>query len=85
MLSDLKIVKILTLVPLAVLTAAAQTGPVAVKSPDGALEISFTTMGRPGQAAGGQPAPGVRPCQWQVASWRIAWLFEGSLCSSGRT
>ena len=44
MLSDLKLVKILALVLLAVLTAAAQSGPVVLKSPNGALEISIATV-----------------------------------------
>ncbi len=44
MLSDLKLVKVLALVLLAVLTAAAQSGPVVLKSPNGALEISITTV-----------------------------------------
>jgi hypothetical protein len=52
MLRDLKIAKILALVVLAVLTAAAQTGAVALKSPDGAIEISIATVrGRSVQAA----------------------------------
>ena len=38
MLSDLKLVRILALVLLAALAAAAQTGPVVLKSPNGALE-----------------------------------------------
>src|SRR5260370_42395294 len=49
MLSDLKLVKILALILLAMLTASAQSGPVVLKSPDGALEISIA-------AAGGQLA-----------------------------
>ena len=57
MLSDPKIVKLLSLVLLAVLTATAQTGPVVLTSPNGALEISIATVrGQSVQAAGGQLA-----------------------------
>ena len=42
MLGDLKLIGILALALLAVVTAAAQTGPVVLKSPNGALEISMT-------------------------------------------
>jgi alpha-glucosidase len=48
-LSDSKLIGILALALLAVVTAAAQTGPVVLKSPNGALEISIAT----GQAASG--------------------------------
>ncbi len=44
MLSDLKLVKLLAVIMLAVLTAAAQSGPVVLKSPNGALEISIATV-----------------------------------------
>jgi alpha-glucosidase len=55
--SDLKILKIIALVLLAVFEATAQTAPVAIKSPDGALEISIATVrGQAVQAAGGQLA-----------------------------
>jgi len=55
--SDPKLVKVPALVLLAVVTAAAQTGPVVLKSPDGAMEISFATVrGQSVQAAGGQLA-----------------------------
>jgi len=43
MFHDVKIFKMLAPVLLAVFTAGAQTGPVALKSPNGALEISFDT------------------------------------------
>ena len=57
MFYDLKVVRIASLLLLAVLTAAAQTEPVALKSPDGALEISIATVqGQSVQAAGGQLA-----------------------------
>jgi len=55
--SNLKIVKILALVLVTVLTAGAQTGQVVLKSPNGALEISFATVrGQSVQAEGGQLA-----------------------------
>jgi len=54
---DLKILKILALVLLAVLTAAAQTPPVVLTSPNGALEISIATLqGQSVASAGGQLA-----------------------------
>jgi alpha-glucosidase len=58
MLYNLKIAKIPALVVVAGLTtAAAQTGPVMLKSPDGALEISIATVrGQSVEAAGGQLA-----------------------------
>src|ERR1039457_6306749 len=55
--SNLKIVKLLALVPLTALTAAAQAGPVVLKSPNGALEISIATLrGQSVQTEGGQLA-----------------------------
>src|ERR1017187_9470187 len=57
MLSDLKIVKTLALVWLAVLTAAAQMGRVVLKSPNGALEMSIATVrGQTVEPSGGQLA-----------------------------
>jgi alpha-glucosidase len=57
MLSGLKLLKILALVLLAVLAATAQTGPVVLTSPNGALEISIATVrGQAVQAAGGELA-----------------------------
>src|ERR1035438_10333498 len=51
------IVLFLALVLLAVLTAAAQPGPVVLKSPNGALEISIATLrGQSVQTEGGQLA-----------------------------
>jgi hypothetical protein len=65
--------------PLSVLTAAAQTGPVAVKSPNGPLEISFATMGRPGQGAGGQLAYRVAFRGQPVLEWsNVGLLLEGA-------
>jgi hypothetical protein len=53
----LKLVTTLAPVPLVALTVAAQTGPVALQSPDGAIEISIATARvRSMEAAGGQPA-----------------------------
>ena len=72
MFYDLKVVRIASLLLLAVLTAAAQTEPVALKSPDGALEISIATVqGQSVQAAGGQLA------------YRVA--FRGQPVLGGRT
>ena len=57
MLLDLKTVKILVLVLMAVVAVSAQTGSVVLKSPDGALEISIATVrGQAVQAGGGQLA-----------------------------
>ena len=54
---DPKIVKILGLVLWAVLTAVAQTGPVLLTSPNGALQISIATVrGQSVEAAGGELA-----------------------------
>jgi len=80
MLYDLKIVKISALVILAVLTAAAQTGPVALKSPDGALEISIATVrGQAVQAAGGQLAYRVTFRGTPVIEWsNLGLLLEGA-------
>jgi alpha-glucosidase len=57
MTGDRKLVNIPALVVLAAVTAAAQTGPVVLKSPNGALEISMATLrGQAVEAAGGQLA-----------------------------
>jgi len=57
MLYDLKIVKLFALVLLAALAATAQTGPVVLASPNGALEISIATVrGQSVEAAGGELA-----------------------------
>ena len=60
MFFEMKTFKILALVLLAVLTAAAQTGPVVLKSPNGALEISIATL------------RGQIRRRRQAANWRIA-------------
>jgi alpha-glucosidase len=80
MISDLKIIKILVLVLLAVVTAAAQTGQVALKSPDGALEISIATVrGQAVQAAGGQLAYRVTFRGKPVLQWsNLGLLIEGA-------
>ena len=57
MLCDPKIVKMFALVPWAVLAAAAQTGPVVLTSPNGALEIAIATLrGQSVEATAGQLA-----------------------------
>ena len=57
MRNRLRLVKTLALALLAVVAAAAQTGPVALKSPNGALEISIATVrGQSVEASGGQLA-----------------------------
>jgi alpha-glucosidase len=80
MLSDLKISKIFALVPLAVLTAAAQTAPVVLKSPDGAIEVSIATVrGQSVQAAGGQLAYRVAFRGQPVIQWsNLGLVMEGS-------
>ena len=60
MLYDRKIVKILALALLAALTAAAQTGPVVLQSPNGTLEISIATVR-------GQSVAGGRAANWRIA------------------
>jgi alpha-glucosidase len=79
MLSDLRIFKILALVVLAALTAAAQTAPVALKSPDGALEITIATVrGQAVQAAGGQLAYRVDFRGRAVLGWsNLGLLLDG--------
>ena len=77
MLRNLKIARIFALVLLAVVTAAAQTGSVALKSPDGALEISIATVrGQSVPAANGQQDYGavVQAAGGQLA-YRVA--FRG--------
>ena len=57
MLYDLKLLRVFALVLLASLAAAAQTGPVVLTSPNGALQISIATVrGQSVEAAGGQLA-----------------------------
>jgi alpha-glucosidase len=80
MLCDLRVVKILAFVLLAALTAAAQTGPVVLKSPNGALEISIATVrGQSVQAAGGQLAYRVAFRGQPVIEWsNLGLAMEGS-------
>jgi alpha-glucosidase len=80
MLCDLKLVRVFAPVLLGALTAAAQTAPVALQSPDGALEISIATVqGRSVQAAGGQLAYRVSFHGKPVIEWsRLGLLLEGS-------
>ena len=80
MLSNLKRFKLLGLVLVAVFTAAAQTGPVVLKSPDGALEISIATVrGQSVQAAGGQLAYRVAFRGQPVLEWsNLGLAIEGS-------
>ena len=78
--SDPKLVKILALVLLTVVTAAAQTGPVVLKSPNQALEISIATVrGQSVQAAGGQLAYRVAFRGQPVLEWsNLGLLLEGA-------
>ncbi len=80
MLFGLKTVNIFAPVLLGALTAAAQTAPVALQSPDGALEISIATVqGRSVQAAGGQLAYRVSFHGKPVIEWsHLGLLLEGS-------
>jgi len=75
-----KIVRIFALVLLAALTAAAQTGPVVLTSPNGALEISIATVrGQSVQAAGGQLAYRVTFRGQPVIQWsNLGLALEGS-------
>jgi alpha-glucosidase len=79
-LYDLKIVKMPALVVLAALTATAQTAPVALKSPDGALEISIATVrGQAAQTAGGQLAYRVTFRGQPLIQWsNLGLRLEGS-------
>jgi alpha-glucosidase len=74
-LSDSKLIGILALALLVVVTAAAQTGTVVLKSPNGALEISIAT----GQAAVGQLAYRVTFRGQPVLEWsNLGLLIEGA-------
>lgn len=77
---DPRNLKLLALVPLAVLTAAAQSGPVVLKSPNQALEISIATVrGQSVQAAGGQLAYRVAFRGQPVLEWsNLGLVVEGS-------
>src|SRR5450759_4455440 len=80
MLYDLKNVNLLALVLLTVVTASAQTGPVVLQSPNGALEISFATVrGQSVQAAGGQLAYRVALRGQPVIEWsNLGLAVEGA-------
>jgi hypothetical protein len=80
MLSDPKIVEIFALVLWAAFTAAAQTGPVVLTSPNGALETSFATVrGQSLQPAGGQLAYRVAFRGRPVLQWsNLGLALEGS-------
>jgi alpha-glucosidase len=80
MLCELKFSRILSLVLLAALTAAAQTEPVGLKSPNGALEMSIGTVrGQTVQAAGGQLAYRVTFRGKPVLEWsNLGLMIEGS-------
>jgi alpha-glucosidase len=80
MLFDLRTVKIFAPVLWGALTAAAQTAPVALQSPNGALEISIATVrGQAVQAAGGQLAYRVSFHGKPVIEWsKLGLLLEGS-------
>jgi alpha-glucosidase len=80
MFYDLKIVKTLALLLLGALAVAAQTAPVALQSPNGALEISIATVrGQAVQAAGGQLAYRVTFRGKLVIDWsNLGLLLEGA-------
>ena len=80
MLCDLKLAGIFAPVLLGALTAAAQTAPVALQSPNGALEITIATVqGQSVQAAGGQLAYRVSFRGKPVIEWsHLGLLLEGS-------
>ena len=80
MFHDQKIVKIVALLLMAVSTAAAQTGAVALQSPNGALEISIATLrDESPPAAGGQLAYRVVFRGQTVFDWsRLGLALDGS-------
>jgi len=80
MLSDSCIFKSLAILPLAAFAAAAQTGPVALKSPNGTLEISIATVrGQSVQEAGGQLAYHVTFHGRAVIEWsNLGLLLDGA-------
>ena len=77
---DRKILKLLALVLLAALTAAAQTGPVVLQSPNGILEISISTVrGQSVQADGGQLAYRVTFRGQPVLEWsNLGLILDGA-------
>jgi hypothetical protein len=80
MLYDLKIFRGLAFVLLTDLAGVAQTGQVALESPNGALEISVATVrGQAVQAAGGQLAYRVVFRGQPVLQWsNLGLLLEGA-------
>jgi len=80
MVCDLKFAKIPALALLAVFTAAAQTGLVALQSPNGTLDISVATVrGRSVEAAGGQLAYRVTFRGKPLIEWsNLGLLLEGA-------
>ena len=78
--SNLKIGKLLALLLVTALTAAAQAGPVVLKSPNGALEISIATLrGQSVQPEGGQLAYRVTFRGQPVLEWsNLGFIMEGS-------
>lgn len=80
MLYDRKILKLFAPVLLAAFTAAAQTGPVVLKSPNGALEIAIATVrGQSEQGAGGQLAYRVAFRGQPVLEWsNLGLALEGA-------
>ena len=76
----LKSAAIFALVLLAVVTARAQTGPMVVKSPNGALEISIATLrGQTPQDSGGQLAYRVTFRGRVLLDWsNLGLAFDGS-------
>jgi alpha-glucosidase len=80
MVGDLKLGRVLALVLLGGIAAGAQTGPVVLKSPDGAIEISIATVqGQSVQPAGGQLAYRVAFRGQPVIEWsNLGLAMEGS-------
>src|SRR5664279_6548810 len=79
-MSASKILAIIAAALPAVFTAAAQSQPVALKSPNGALEISIATLrGRSPDAAGGQLAYSIAFRGQPVLEWsNLGLLLEGA-------
>jgi hypothetical protein len=79
-MSACKIVAIVAAALPAVFTAAAQSQPVTLKSPNGALEISIATLrGRNPDAAGGQLAYSIAFGAQLVLEWsNLGLLLEGA-------
>jgi alpha-glucosidase len=80
MICDLKLFRLAVPALLAACAAAAQAGPVALPSPDGALEISIATVrGSSVEAAGGQLAYRVTFHGKPVVAWsNLGLAIEGS-------